>query len=507
MSKTYLKSDHFNGGGSVKIIGAGRQSTTLTGNFPGFILYYPDDISGYCCIFVGVESLGVINNSADLASGAIQFTNMNPGSYIRDCTIRGMTGIDAQANMFTAEISDCDIASSQASGYPNSVGIYAHQVSVSNLKIVSEDMGIVMRGPGGSVSVVAVETSNTGLVMGMDRPAVFTGHITGTTLTIETWKAGHPMNQFQSNNWTLICPFTQPCAAGTIITGILSGSGKEGTYSVNISQNVASQTMGASFNNFQTVAATVRSFQTERTNTGVWILQAVQSSLDGLILTGTVGVGIQVDSASWSSASGGTITYNLNYPSPAYTQGTHDCSFDGFSNANYNQGYHVTCTWNGRTVTKTGTGGDPGAWVNGYATVSPLQNVCLYVSFAVHVTISHATGACSPLGGYKLDVSGTGWGALDHLVLANSVIGPLRAGSGNKDLHITNSYPGVADLATTFNELPGGSSASLTTRTEGEMYYIIDSNQATVGGTVTGGSGGTRGWVVWNGSNWTLMSK
>src|SRR5262249_60822331 len=91
----------------VNIIGAGRAQTTLSGNFPGFILYYPDNIGGYCCIFVGIESLGVKNTSTDLGAGAIQFSNMNPGSYIRDCVIRGMTGIDAQANMFTAAIIDC----------------------------------------------------------------------------------------------------------------------------------------------------------------------------------------------------------------------------------------------------------------------------------------------------------------------------------------------------------------------------------------------------------------
>src|SRR5262249_28055270 len=57
----------------LKIIGAGRQSTTLRGNFPGFILYYPDDIGGYCCIFVAIESIGVSNSSTDPGAGAIQF--------------------------------------------------------------------------------------------------------------------------------------------------------------------------------------------------------------------------------------------------------------------------------------------------------------------------------------------------------------------------------------------------------------------------------------------------
>jgi hypothetical protein len=93
-------------------------------------------------------------------------------------------------------------------------------------------------------------------------------------------------------------------------------------------------------------------------------------------------------------------------------------------------------------------------------------------------------------------------GSIDHLVLDTSVIGPLKTNAGNKNLHIRSSYPGVGDLAMTYNDLPTGS-----VRVEGEKYYIIDSNQSTIGGVVSRGGGGTRGWVVWNGSAWTLMSK
>ncbi len=41
----------------------------------------------------------------------------------------------------------------------------------------------------------------------------------------------------------------------------------------------------------------------------------------------------------------------------------------------------------------------------------------------------------------------------------------------------------------------------------GDQFFITDSNQSSLGGTVTGGGGSTRGFVVWNGSAWTLMSK
>lgn len=43
---------------------------------------------------------------------------------------------------------------------------------------------------------------------------------------------------------------------------------------------------------------------------------------------------------------------------------------------------------------------------------------------------------------------------------------------------------------------------------EGDKFYIVDANQATLGGVVTaGGSPNTHGWVVWNGTALTLMSK
>jgi Pectate lyase superfamily protein len=496
----------------VRIIGASRENTKLMGNFPGFILSHIDD-DWNCCISANIESIQVNNQSKDWASGAIRFDNMNAGSSIRDCVIRGMTGIDAQWNMFTASISDCYFTPPAASGYPMAVGIYASQVAVSNLKIAGYDIGVSMNGPGGTISSIGVETSNVGLVLGHDRPAIFTGHITGTTLTIETWHVGHRLNWWGQSSWSLMCPFTQPCANNTTITGQLTNTnargdtGKEGTYTVSVSQNVPSQRMGAWLNGLQAVGATVNSFQTERDNISLQISVASFTSINAGILTGTLGVGIQVDSASWTSANGGTITYTLNYPSPGYTQGNHDCSMDGFSNAAYKKGYHITCNWNGRTVTVTGTGGNPGAWVNGYATIAPIQQTCIYVDIANNSTIANTVCNTSTIDGNRFDMAGGGWGNVDHLLLLNSSIGPIKTIASHKNgLRISNSYPSYADLALRFSELPGPGNAP-NTPVQSELFYIIDANTSTIGANVTGGGGTTKGYVVWNGSAWTLVSK
>lgn len=52
-----------------------------------------------------------------------------------------------------------------------------------------------------------------------------------------------------------------------------------------------------------------------------------------------------------------------------------------------------------------------------------------------------------------------------------------------------------------FAGLPSGANLRV-----GDRYFITDSNQSSLGLTAAGG-GTTKGYVVWNGTNWTLMSK
>jgi hypothetical protein len=498
----------------VRIIGGSRVNAVLQGSFPGFILAHSDDDYS-CCITAGIENLAVKNFSLDWASGAILFDNMNPGSYIRDCSINGMTGIDAQWNLFTAEISRCDFNSVTHSGYPMNVAVYASQVGLSNLKIGGYDIGISLNGPGGTINSVGVETTNTGLIIGYDRPAIFTGSISGTTLTISQWHVGHRLNWWGQSNWWLGCPFNQPCADGTQITGQLTNTnargdaGKEGTYTVNTAQNVAAQRMAAYFNGLQSAGVTINSFQTERDNISVNIVQATFTSINNGVLTGTLGVGIQVDTASWTSANGGTITYTLNYPSPGYTQGNNDCSMDGFSNPAYAKGYHITCNWNGRTVTVTGTGGDPGAWVNGYATIAPIQQTCILGGpwgSAQNVTITNTSCSTSSINGVSLDLS-SAYNSITNLLLLNSSLGRVATASNNAaGIRIFNSQPSWADLGLTYNMLPGVS-ANPKPPVSSELYYIVDANTSVIGANVTGGGGNTKGYVTWNGAAWTLVSK
>jgi hypothetical protein len=256
----------------LRLIGANRNSTILQGNFPGFILGYTDIEPGWCCIFVGIESITVKNFSTDWAAGGIMFDNMNSGSYIRDCQIEGMTAIDAQTNMFTADISDCNFPSPQASGYPAQVAIFASQVAISNVKATGYDIGINMNGPGGSIKGAAVETSNTGLSLGQDRPGIFTGSVSGTVLTISAWHIGHRLDYWTplaSATTGLMCPFTNPCGGANIIAQLTNtnGSGqtgKEGTYTLSANLGtITSQTMGAFYTTgLQTDGTNITSFQT-----------------------------------------------------------------------------------------------------------------------------------------------------------------------------------------------------------------------------------------------------
>jgi Pectate lyase superfamily protein len=502
--------------GGLHIIGASRQGAVLRGNFPGFILYYPDD-DHHCCITVGIESLNVINDSKDWGSGGIMFANINPGSYIRDCNINGQTGIDAQWNMFTAEISDCGFDPHGDAGYPQSVGIYMHQVHASNIKMTGQDIGIAAVGPGGRIDHVAIETSNTGIALGSERPMIFTGTIANNVLTISEWYAGHRMDWWSNlNQFWVSCPFDNPCPWRQI-TGQLTNtnsrgdSGKEGTYSISAGPDVSRRRMGAFGPGIQAVGYTIDSYQTERVGTPLRIYNAQYSSLRGGILTGTLSIGIQVTSASWSAANGGTITYNLAFPSQPYTQGNNDCSmdYDRVHNAGYAKGYHITCNWNGSTVTVTNAGGDPGPWQYGYYfTIAPLHNTCVYVEAAIYVTMQNYNCNQPNLGGINLDIYGKGASTIDHFELRNSTLnGKIKSSPQHKSgLRIYNSVPTAADLALTYAQLPAPGNYP-NWANAGEMFYIVDANTSTIGANVTGGGGTTKGYVIWNGSNWTLMSR
>jgi hypothetical protein len=42
---------------------------------------------------------------------------------------------------------------------------------------------------------------------------------------------------------------------------------------------------------------------------------------------------------------------------------------------------------------------------------------------------------------------------------------------------------------------------------QGQVFFITDSNTATLGGTVSASGASAAGLVIWNGSAWTLVSK
>lgn len=57
-----------------------------------------------------------------------------------------------------------------------------------------------------------------------------------------------------------------------------------------------------------------------------------------------------------------------------------------------------------------------------------------------------------------------------------------------------------------FAQLPGPSFPGGIGRQIGDMVFITDGNQATIGGNVTAGGSANVGYVIWNGSNWTYRA-
>jgi hypothetical protein len=273
---------------NIRIFGDGRNQTQLAGYIDGFVLDNPDTTGG-CCKLVAIEHIGVANYFTDISAGAVRMANINPGSYIRDCTLSGYTALDISWNVFTADVSDCNFDSITDSGTPGTTAVYMWQVHFANSKIAGYDIGVAMQGPGNVLTNIGVETSNVGVFVGRDRPSVFRGRISGTTLTIDKWYGGHALNY-----WGDAAPYTlsycTPCKAGTQITTQLTNTNpeglpwKEGTYTLNHSQAVAAQSMMWDKGYMIASGSVINGLQTDRDNVALWISMANNVQINGAAL-------------------------------------------------------------------------------------------------------------------------------------------------------------------------------------------------------------------------------
>jgi hypothetical protein len=526
-------------GGGVTRQGSGATSLIIC-NQIGFCVDKPDDGN---LSLQRIEHLGVRNESKDVASGAVRFEFAAANAYINDCYFQGMIALEVMYDWFVGSINNCQLASSGVSGQPGSIGIAAGQIAVYNTRMATFDTGYLVRGGGFGLYNSAVESSNVGMRIGVGMPDVFIGRIdngtpgvAGNTLTVTNYVAGSrlysqcgPQTPCGIVIGTTINPTTCiTCNNPTVVTAVSGGTvGGVGTYTVNgAPQVVASQSMQTYPPNDPAAGVTINSLQTEADNLGLVINAASAMTVSNVLVTSARGLGIQANSATWTSAVGGTITYQLRFSSGRF--GVFPCQAESFSPVGFNVTMTAGCTWAGTTVTRTGTGASPSpnpASVNGI--VSPLSDGCMVfgnVSNASFDNISCGVNSANP----DLDLSK---GSGDRVSFNNIIIkhGIAPSAAGHRAGWVINNSTGAseADLAIIFSDLPhvggGGGVFAPSTIAEGEEHLIIDALAAncsnplapntaptipcSIGSSIIGGGGALHRRVRWNGTSWTVVGQ
>jgi hypothetical protein len=505
-----------------------------------------------------------INNGRqnDPAAGALRMEGTQPGVKVSDCILGGGVGLVMMQGTFQGSVRDCTFA---GPGRPGTVGIYAGQIEVANVRIQGFDHGIVTAGIT-TIRALATEAGNVGVLMGENQPNTFRGYIdnnstpgtysgnAGSKLTVTQYVYGNFDNDDGSGAGghgkgihatdrlnKRVCPL---CTAGITITGQDSSNepggfnGARGVYSLSASSNVPPQTMQTAFTGqLPAVAASIIGWQTERLNVGLQMDNVNGSTVQNVTFTGGIGPAIGVTTAahaSWSSPNGGTLTFTLDYDSGR--SGARVCFTEFFLGSSAAAGYDfnqntgfpngVNCQWTGQIVTIRGVD-NPAAPISGSianpgtnssvgGNVSSIADACIIFGSVDHTTVHSLE--CGMTANPQLDFSGYGTGVPGRMTIhdfrnRNGIIQPPHSTRGG--INIYNSIGlSEADLGILYNDLPGNVASLIGAPSEGEQHLIVDAKASNcsdaacnVGATVTAGTGALHRLVRYNGSVWTVMGQ
>jgi hypothetical protein len=497
----------------------------------------------------------------DVAGGALRFEGMTPGQTVNNCYLTGGVGLVMANVTFGGSVNNC--GGSGPGGIPNAVGIYAGQISISNVRFLGWKYAFAANSTT-TMTAISTESSDTGVVVGLVLPNVFRGFIDdgsgngtytgkpGSVLTVTKYAYG-PFDSDDGSgagghgsgihsSLSISHSVCLACAPGSTITSQLSTSqvgrfnGAEGRYQLDRPSNpaVPVQTMATDYRGSQPNGVSITGWQTERLNTGLAVWGAFGLAVQNANITGTIGLGIGATRASWSPANGGTITYNLLYDSGRY--GAKTCFAESFTpRYNFDQTSSpafpggLSCQWQGNAVQIRGVD-NPGAPLNGNipnpgpnlvnGIISPNQDACLSIGHVNASTFRNINCATASL--YEIDLSGynpEGRGRIGfyEMTVSPGLVAPiaLPTCACRASIVVQNSYGfGEASLQARYQDLPGVPGAQPNSVYEGEEHLILDAGTCsdgnacnTWGATVTGGGGSKHVKVRWNGTNWTIVGK
>ena len=151
--------------GWVRLMGAGRDVSAITGNFAGYIIDNNNPVTGR---FTGIDSLTIINERQVNDAGAIRFNASGDiGSFIRDLHIRAAIGINAAEQTYNLRIEGTRIDS----GVPHiagSVGVIMGQSSLISCSIVGYEDAVRCHNVGSVIHGCRIEVNLNGVIFGKD---------------------------------------------------------------------------------------------------------------------------------------------------------------------------------------------------------------------------------------------------------------------------------------------------------------------------------------------------
>jgi hypothetical protein len=241
---------HINGAGTAgRIVGAGRSSTGIIGTVDdGFIFAQADNP------YNGPEeisSMAIVNNSVNPGTGAIRMNNTSV--VIRQVRLGGQVNILFPFNVYDAVVDNCLGGSSNSdptNGYNGTFGIAGYQCHVRAWRSTNPYTGaIMMWGANGSqIADSGIENSVTGVGFGFKFGWASACTISGTTLTVGGTMGSTVEPQFEVGATIFMQGVTMPVwgtdpvrgDAGVTITGLGTGVGYAGTYTISAPFTISS---------------------------------------------------------------------------------------------------------------------------------------------------------------------------------------------------------------------------------------------------------------------------
>lgn len=530
-----------------RIIGSGRNFTTISGTLNnGFIFSQTDSLNGPG----EIAHLALVNNSTWIGSGALMLNNTS--AVINQCYFGGMINILLPSNIFSVAINGCTGAagSDVTTGVSGTLGIAGGLCSVKDWRSTTQfDTFMQFNGDNvGTLSGNSIENCVVAVLLGMRTGWASSCTVSGTTLTVGGTLGSlvtpqfHVGDQIFGRGLPLQTWGVDPNdTSGTHITGLGTGSGFAGTYTIDQSASISTPIPIWSRSSDTVEGAVIDGLQTEACYHILYLNNVSQCSVNAVSGGGTPSecddafgnngytarCGIYVLTASGTQFSGCTGGGNNPYLGGIVID----------PNANTNAVTFSGCLSTKAPDAVTGTGAKIDNGSGSAGTILTVDTNTVANSFVgIGMRVFNGSSQIATITGNKASdntLTGTGQAGTYRVDISQHVTGTaLTIKTGDDWVMPTNalskaglrfvncsstSLPsgytsGLNNLKMTFASLPGQTGVN-PILIDGAEYDIVDGLAAncgggscTMGATVTGGGGALHLRVRYNAAttNWTV---